>query len=88
MDIALPVLVGGLPAVGLLVYLWLRARQDAGGRAYFARCPRCGQKVRYSARRVGLASTCPQCGDRWTLPGGAEPAQSLEIREVYRLRRR
>jgi hypothetical protein len=33
-----------------------------------ANCPRCDQRVRYTADDVGLEIICPRCRRRWTLP--------------------
>jgi hypothetical protein len=88
MDMPLPVLLGAIPVVGLLAYLWLQARANSRLDRATTRCPRCGQKVRYSLSRAGHVSTCPQCRESWTLPGDSKRSESLEIKEVYRVRRR
>jgi uncharacterized paraquat-inducible protein A len=31
-------------------------------------CPKCGQKVRYAARRSGREVSCPRCRHQWRLP--------------------
>jgi DNA-directed RNA polymerase subunit RPC12/RpoP len=45
---------------------------------YVYRCPECGQKVRYSARRAGRDALCPQCRGRWVLPATQQPLPPLE----------
>jgi len=45
---------------------------------YLYRCPECGQKVRYSARRAGRDALCPRCRGRWVLPVTQQPLPPVE----------
>jgi hypothetical protein len=53
-----------------------------------ANCPRCDQKVRYGPARAGRDIVCPRCRRRWTLPGGSQPARTLELHGRGLVRRR
>ena len=70
-------LLFGLPgaaAVAGLVWL-LFFRQPREEQSFFFRCPGCGQKLRYLARKAGRPGQCPRCKQGCTFP--TRPNESL-----------
>jgi hypothetical protein len=67
--VLLAVAAASLAAVGL-VWAGRRARREEPYCVF--RCPGCGQKVRYQARKAGRAALCPRCRRPWTLPAGPQ----------------
>jgi hypothetical protein len=86
MNVAVLIVVGMLVVGALVGCLWLCSRHGPGAERLQSRCPRCGQKVRYAANRVGRAFSCPLCRFHWTLPAASQTVR--EPRTVYRVRRR
>jgi hypothetical protein len=69
-------LFGLLGAVTLAgVSCWLFFRQPREEPSFFFRCPGCGQKLRYLARKAGRPGQCPRCKQGCTFP--IQPAESL-----------
>jgi hypothetical protein len=71
-------------------YAWLSVRHSRGAQSYLFRCPNCGQKLRYAARRAGQAGACPRCRERVTFPAIPRTAtlDSQSEAAAYRLTRR
>jgi DNA-directed RNA polymerase subunit RPC12/RpoP len=59
-----------LTAVGVLRR---SGRQSVEPATHLYRCPECGQKVRYSAKRAGRDALCPRCRSHWALPTTPQP---------------
>lgn len=49
-------------------YYYLRTRPPREETQLFFRCPKCRQKLRYSAQRAGKLAACPRCREYTELP--------------------
>jgi hypothetical protein len=49
-------------------YYYLRTRTPREEKQLFFRCPKCRQKLRYSAQRAGKLAACPRCHEYSLLP--------------------
>ena len=47
--------------------LWWHWRQ---GRILHFHCPGCMHRLRYKAKSAGHQGMCPECGEKFTFPGG------------------
>jgi DNA-directed RNA polymerase subunit RPC12/RpoP len=78
MSTAIIVAAGAAAILAALGTLMRTARKSEEPGMYLYRCPECGQKVRYSARRAGRDALCPRCRHRCTLPATQQPLPPLE----------
>lgn len=70
-------IVAGVAAILAAGAYFLRAPGRRGEPAvHHARCPDCGQKVRYAPSRSGREAMCPRCRRRWTLPATPQPLEA------------
>ncbi len=77
----------GVVACALVGYVLLQrvARQKTD--THCARCPHCGQKCLYSAKRAGLVELCPRCKHEWALPAAPASAKTIQAKLGYRAKR-
>ncbi len=60
--------LGGLTALGGLVF-WLERKAGAAAEVYLrTNCPSCRQKLRFPERQAGQPAACPRCKRLYTLP--------------------
>jgi hypothetical protein len=74
MYLLLFVLVGA--AAVLALSWWLFFHQSPKEQSFFFRCPACGQKLRYLARKAGRSGMCPRCKKPCTFP--SRPQEALD----------
>jgi transcription initiation factor IIE alpha subunit len=73
MDAALILLVlGGIVALAVVGYLWVRSRALEDESFYHFLCPGCRHRLRYQARQVGHRGKCSHCGKLLTFPPTSE----------------
>jgi hypothetical protein len=71
--VAALIVVGAVVLLGAAGYFLRGTRRAAEPVVRYARCPECGQKVRYADGRGGRHVQCPRCRSRWTLPATPQP---------------
>src|SRR5271165_4999305 len=82
------VAAGTVAILAAIGWILRTARKPDEPGTYLYRCPECGQKVRYSARRAGRDALCPRCRQRCTLPLTPQPLADLEAAQRPRERKR
>jgi hypothetical protein len=66
-------LLGAVAGIGMVWWFFFRSPREEP--SFFFRCPGCGQKLRYLARKAGRSGQCPRCKQGCTFPTG--PLESL-----------
>jgi predicted RNA-binding Zn-ribbon protein involved in translation (DUF1610 family) len=64
--------------LGALAFIWARWRPTPADEVQHFRCPGCGQKLRYLARKGGRPGACPNCRKQWTLPAVTQKRSANE----------
>lgn len=71
-------LLGAAAVIGGVAW-WFFFRQPQKEQSFFFRCPSCGQKLRYLARKAGKLGKCPRCNKGCTFPSTPQEAAASAL---------
>ncbi len=73
MELSLVLIIGAvILALGVGVFLFIRARPKIDDAFYHFRCTKCKRRLRYQERQVGHKGKCSNCGSDVIFPPTAQ----------------